>query len=213
ASSEGPKKLLQLYSHWMSSCSWRVRIALSLKGLEYEYKAVDSIDPSEFLKLNPMGYVPVLVDDNIVVSDSLAIILYLEEKYRQRPLLPLDLHKRAINYQKYIEENVSPGAKLPWAQYHIRKGFVVMGSPVSGYVIAALEKLLSEFSGKYATGDEIFLADIYLAPQLRNAITRFSLDMSDFPLLSRLHQAYSHLPVFQETMPENQPDAPVQTTS
>ncbi|KAK3031336.1 hypothetical protein RJ639_035242, partial [Escallonia herrerae] len=231
ASGDEPKKLLQLYSHWMSSCSWRVRIALCLKGLEYEYKAVDSIDPSEFLKLNPMGYVPVLVDDNVVVSDSFAIILYLEEKYRQRSLLPLDLHKRAINYQaasivtssiqplqnlgllKYIEENVSPGAKLPLAQYHIRKGFVVMDSPVSGYVIAALEKLLNEFSGKYATGDEIFLADIYLAPQLRNAITRFSLDMSDFPLLSRLHEAYSHLSVFQKTMPENQPDAPVQTTS
>ncbi|KAK3000662.1 hypothetical protein RJ639_020671 [Escallonia herrerae] len=73
-----------------------------------------------------MGYVPVLVDDTVVVSDSFAIIL------------------------KYIEENVSPGAKLPWAQYHIRKGFV------------ALEKLLNEFSGKYATGDEIFLADIYI---------------------------------------------------
>ncbi|RXH92172.1 hypothetical protein DVH24_033068 [Malus domestica] len=94
---------LKLYSYWMSSCSFRVRIALNLKGLKYEYKALakgEQFSP-EFRKLNPMGYVPVLVDGDTVVADSFAIILYLEEKYPQHPLLPPDLQKKAINYQYY----------------------------------------------------------------------------------------------------------------
>ncbi|KAM1226027.1 hypothetical protein ACFX13_045407 [Malus domestica] len=96
---------LKLYSYWMSSCSFRVRIALNLKGLKYEYKALakgEQFSP-EFRKLNPMGYVPVLVDGDTVVADSFAIILYLEEKYPQHPLLPPDLQKKAINYQNSID--------------------------------------------------------------------------------------------------------------
>ncbi|XP_028098293.1 glutathione S-transferase zeta class-like [Camellia sinensis] len=98
-----PKTKLQLYSYFRSSCSQRVRIALNLKGLDYEYKAVnllkgEQLSP-EFLKLNPVGYVPVLVDEDIVLSDSFAILMYLEEKYPQHPLLPHDLQRRGINYQ------------------------------------------------------------------------------------------------------------------
>ncbi|XP_028091401.1 glutathione S-transferase 2-like [Camellia sinensis] len=162
-----PKTKLQLYSYFRSSCSQRVRIALNLKGLDYEYKAVnllkgEQLSP-EFLKLNPIGYVPVLVDEDIVLSDSFAILMYLEEKYPQHPLLPRDLQRRGINYQaanivsssiqplqnigvlKYIGEKVHPDEKLVWVQYHIGKGF------------AALEKLLKDYAGKYATGDEVCL--------------------------------------------------------
>ncbi|KAJ0491056.1 putative glutathione transferase [Helianthus annuus] len=78
------EKKLQLYSYHRSSCSFRVRIALNLK---------------EFLKVNPIGYVPALVDGDLVIADSFAIIMYLEEKYPQHPLLPRDLAKKAINYQ------------------------------------------------------------------------------------------------------------------
>ncbi|KAG8651729.1 hypothetical protein MANES_06G016600v8 [Manihot esculenta] len=167
ASVEEPKNKLKLYSYWRSSCSYRVRIALNLKGLSYEYVPVNLVKGEqfnpEFLKLNPIGYVPVLVDGDIVISDSFAILMYLDEKYPQHPLLPRDLHKKAINYQaanivsssiqplqnlavlKYIEEKVSPDEKLPWLQYHIGKGF------------AALEKLLKDHAGRYATGDEVFL--------------------------------------------------------
>ncbi|KAB1201330.1 Glutathione S-transferase zeta class [Morella rubra] len=161
------KNQLKLCSHWRSSCSVRVRIALNLKGLNYEYRAVNLLKgaqfSAEFTKLNPLGYVPVLMDGDIILADSFAIIMYLEEKYPQHSLLPKDLQKRGINYQaanivsssiqpfqnlgtlKYIKEKVGPNEDLAWAKYHIEKGFV------------ALEKLLKDYAGRYATGDEVFL--------------------------------------------------------
>ncbi|KDP32464.1 hypothetical protein JCGZ_13389 [Jatropha curcas] len=218
---EQPIKL-KLYSYWRSSCSYRVRIALNLKGVNYEYIPVNLLKGQqhspEFLKLNPIGYVPVLVDGDIVISDSFAILLYLDEKYPQHPLLPRDVQRRAINYQaanivsssiqplqnldvlKFIGEKISPDEKIPWVQYHVQKGF------------AALEKLLKDHAGKYATGDEVFLADLFLAPQI-HAAERFKVDMTQFPLLLRLYEAYNELPAFQKAMPQKQPDAPPSITS
>ncbi|CAN4108254.1 unnamed protein product [Withania somnifera] len=219
AGSGEQSKKLQLYSYWRSSCAFRVRIALNLKGLEYEYKAVNLLkgeqrDP-EYLKLNPLGYVPTLVDGNAVIADSFAIIMYLEEKYPQRALLPQDRQRRAINYQaanivsaniqplqnlavlKYIQEKVGPNETTPWVQSHIRKGF------------EALEKLLKDYAGKYATGDEVYVADLFLAPQIHAAIKRFEVDMNQFPTLLRVFEAYQELPAFQDAMPEKQPDATV----
>ncbi|KAG4378260.1 hypothetical protein GLYMA_17G003200v4 [Glycine max] len=139
---EMEEKKLKLYSYWISSCSFRVRFALNLKGLPYDYLAVTSFSDPEFLKLNPIGFVPVLVDGDSVIVDSLAIIMYLEDKYPDPPLLPRDIHQRAINFQaativsssiqpfqnytvvKYIEEKVGTDEKLPWTQSVIGKGFM-----------------------------------------------------------------------------------------
>ncbi|EEF43005.1 glutathione-s-transferase theta, gst, putative [Ricinus communis] len=214
---------LKLYSYWRSSCSCRVRIALNLKGISYQYIPVNLVKGEqftpEFLKLNPIGYVPVLVDGDIVISDSFAILMYLEDKYPQHPLLPSDLQKKAISIQaanivsssiqplqnlavlKFIEEKVGPDQKVPWVQFHIEKGFT------------ALEKLLKDHAGKYATGDEVSLADVFLEPQIHAAINRFDVDMNKFPLLLRLHEAYNELPAFQNGMPDKQLDAPSSSSS
>ncbi|XP_043715714.1 glutathione S-transferase 2-like [Telopea speciosissima] len=218
-SSSSPAKLL-LYSYWQSSCSWRVRFALNLKGLIYEYKAVDLTKGEhfspEFERLNPLHYVPVLVDGDMVVGDSFAILLYLEEKYPQNTLLPPDPKGRALNLQvasivgssiqprhlksllEYIEEKAGPGERLLWTEQHIGKGF------------NALEKLLKDFNGRYATGDEVCMADVFLAPEISIVITMFNLDMSKYPTLNRIYEAYKDLPAFQASLPERQPDAIVQ---
>ncbi|KAL8098224.1 glutathione S-transferase zeta class-like isoform X1 [Apium graveolens] len=214
------KQQIKLYNYFRSTSSFRVRIALNLKGIDYDYKAVNLLKGEqltpEYLELNPMGYVPTLVDGDITIADSFAIIMYLEEKYPQRSLLPSNPVTKTLNLQaaslvssgihplhnlsvlKYIGEKVSPDAKLPWVQSHIRKGF------------AALEVILSKHAGKYATGDEVYLADIFLAPQINAALKRFSIDMTEFPLLSRLNDAYKELSAFQDAMPEKQPDTPIE---
>ncbi|KAL3743697.1 hypothetical protein ACJRO7_018894 [Eucalyptus globulus] len=211
-----PPKLV-LYSNWQSSCSWRVRFALNLKGISYEYKAVDLRKEkqytAEFDKLNPMHLVPALVDGDFVVSDSYAILLYLEEKYPQKALLPHDPRLKALNLQaasiisssiqplqmlnvlKYIEEKAGPEERLSWAQYAIERGF------------QALEKLLKNVATRYATGDEVCLADVFLAPQIAIATLRFQIDMAKFPTLRRIHESYKTLPEYEASSPERQPDA------
>ncbi|GAY64232.1 hypothetical protein CUMW_231990 [Citrus unshiu] len=155
----------------------------------------------EFMTLNPIGDMPVMVDGD-VVSDSFAILMYLEEKNPQHPLLPSDLKRKAINYQaaylvsssmqplqslpvlKYFEEKVGADEKVVGARTHLGKGF------------AALGKLLKDYAGKYATGDEVFPVSVYCFIH------------TQFPHLLRLHEAYSKLPAFQDAVPEKQRDAP-----
>ncbi|CAA6668273.1 unnamed protein product [Spirodela intermedia] len=225
-----------LYSYWRSSCSHRVRIALNSRvllcpslRLEYEYKAVNLVKGEQFSpdfeKLNPSKFVPVLVDEGAVIADSFAIILYLEEKYPQHPLLPRDLLKKTINYQvanivfsgiqpfrilirlmvfihpqNYIEELSNADKRLEWARHHVETGF------------EALEKLLERHAGKYATGDEIFLADVFLAPQLYAGAFDCSIfsgnSQGRYPILARLMSAYDEIPAFQAARPEVQPDCP-----
>ncbi|XP_026389627.1 glutathione S-transferase zeta class-like, partial [Papaver somniferum] len=212
---------LKLYSYFRSSCFFRVRFALHLKGLNYEYKAVnllkgEQLSP-EFLEVNPVGYVPALVDGDLLVSDSFCyltgMLIYLEEKYPQHPLLPTNLQEKAVHYQaanivgsgiqplqnlailRYIGEKVDEDEKIPWVQQHIGKGF------------AALEKLLGGYHGKLATGDEIFLEDLFIAPQIHAAVSRFKIDMTQYPTLSWLYESYNELPAFHAALPENQPDS------
>ncbi|CAN6362645.1 unnamed protein product [Urochloa humidicola] len=214
-----PPAKLKLYSFWRSSCSQRVRIALNLKGLEYEYKPVNLLaneqkDP-EFERLNPIKYVPALVDGDTVIADSFAILLYLEDVYpQQHPLLPQDPKKRALNIQiasivgssiqplqnypvlNFIKDKLDSNEMIKWTQHHINRGFT------------ALEKLLKGCDTTYATGNEIQLADVFLEPQIYGGIKRFGIDMSIYPVLARLHEAYMEHPAFLAALPEKQPDAP-----
>ncbi|KAK6143800.1 hypothetical protein DH2020_024148 [Rehmannia glutinosa] len=152
---------------------------------------------------------------------------YLEEKYPQHPLLPQDLQKKALNYQAavlvsaniqpyqnlpvigYIKEKLGPDEMLAWVHHHIKTGFAEQESI---YLIpsdnAALEKLLENHAGKYATGDEAFLADLFLAPQIDGAVRRFNIDMNEFPILAKINESYKEHPAFQGAMPGKQPDAP-----
>ncbi|KAM3254146.1 hypothetical protein ACQJBY_047958 [Aegilops geniculata] len=200
ASAEAPAARPILYSYWRSSCSHRVRIALNLKGIDYEYRAVNLLkgeqsDP-EFMKLNPMKFVPALVDGDAVIGDSYAIALYLEDKYPQRPLLPQDLKKKALNIQRFIEQKVGTGESIPWVKQQIDRGFT------------AVENMIKACAGKYAMGDEVQLADVFLAPQIFAAVTRYQIDMSNYPTLARLYDQYMTHPAFEAALPDRQPDAP-----
>ncbi|PON38506.1 Glutathione S-transferase, C-terminal-like [Parasponia andersonii] len=106
-----------------------------------------------------------------------------------------------IGKVKYLGEKFGPEEILPWIKHHIGNGFV------------ALENLLKDNVGRYATGDEVFLADLFLAPQIYSYTTRFNLDLNQFPLLSRLNEAYSQVSEFQNAIPEKQPDNPSSGTS
>ncbi|XP_036591366.1 maleylacetoacetate isomerase isoform X1 [Trichosurus vulpecula] len=205
-----------LYSYFRSSCSWRVRIALALKGIDYDIFPISLIKDGgqqftkEFQTLNPMSQVPVLKIDGITLTQSLAIIEYLEET-RPTPvrLLPQDPKKRASArmisdiissgiqplQNLYVLKQMSQETQLTWAQGVISSGF------------GALEHILQSTAGKYCVGDEISMADLCLVPQVANA-ERFKVDLSPYPTINRLNKALLTMEAFQVSHPSRQPDTP-----
>ncbi|XP_046869459.1 probable maleylacetoacetate isomerase 1 isoform X2 [Drosophila willistoni] len=177
AAAEDQKKPL-LYSFWSSSCSWRVRIVLSFKGIPFDLKPIslskrdtNNCYTDEFHQINPMQRVPSLVIDGHTLSDSVAIMHYLEETRPEHPLLPESPYERA-KVREIVEivcssiqplqnvgvlDEVGDKGRLKWAQLWIKRGFT------------ALESVLSTTSGKYSVGDKITLADVCLVPQVFNA--------------------------------------------
>jgi len=206
-----------LYSYWRSSCSWRVRIALQIAGIEVEQKAVHLVkDGGEQLKpdysdKNPMQQVPTFVTKGTRITQSMAIMEYIHDIKPEANLLPRDpLTKAKVRMIcEIINSGIQPiqnlcvmkmysqlqEAKMAWSKYWIDKGFV------------ALEKELKNTAGTRCVGDQVSLADCCLVPQVYNA-QRFSVDMTKFPTISRIHGSLEQLPQFQAAHPSKQPDCP-----
>ncbi|XP_067136464.1 maleylacetoacetate isomerase-like [Centruroides vittatus] len=204
-----------LYSYYRSSCSWRVRIALALKGIDYEYKAVNIIKDGgeqhsdEYKKLNPQQKVPTLVIDGNVLTDSISILEYLEEKRPLPPLLPTDAAARSkvrtivnciasgiqpiqnLAVLQYLDED----KKSSWPKYWITEGF------------KGLENILAKTAGDYCYGDQMTLADLCLVPQVYNA-ERYGVEMSEFPIISRINGKLLSHEAFITSHPSRQPDTP-----
>ena len=213
---------MKLYSYWRSSAAYRVRIALNLKGLDYEIAPVHMLRDggeqrqAEYLAVNPQGLIPTLEDGGLKLGQSLAIMDYLEAKHPEPALYPQALEERALAQQlaltiacdihplnnlralKYLKNDlgVEDEARDAWYRHWIRAGF------------AAMETLLRErgWQGPYCLGQQVTIADACLAPQMYNA-RRFETPLDDFPILNKIDAACLELPAFQQAAPENQADA------
>uniref|UniRef100_A0AAQ4S0R5 maleylacetoacetate isomerase n=1 Tax=Gasterosteus aculeatus aculeatus TaxID=481459 RepID=A0AAQ4S0R5_GASAC len=193
--------------------------AFALKGIEYDPVPVNLIQDGgqqlseQYKKLNPMQQVPSVEIDGITVSQSLAVIQYVDETRPGPRLLPADPKGRAQvrMISDLIASGIQPlqnlhvlqkiGAeKAQWAQHFIERGF------------QALEPILKQTAGKYCVGDEISMADICLVPQVYNA-ERFKVDVGQYPTIKRLNRTLLEMEAFKVTHPSCQPDTPADLRS
>ncbi|WP_299390996.1 maleylacetoacetate isomerase [Pelagibius sp.] len=212
---------MKLHNYFRSSTSYRVRIALALKGLAYDYLAYHLRKGEQrgaaYLALNPQGLVPTLeTDGGDLLPQSLAIIEYLDELQPDPPLLPVTPLERArVRSLAYaVACDIHPVNNLRVLQYLVDPlghDAAVQGEWFRHWVaveFAALEKRLTEEpeTGRFCHGDSPGLADICLVPQVVNG-RRFDCDMTPYPTIRRIHEACMTIPAFAEAAPERQPDA------
>lgn len=211
---------MKMYGFFRSGTSHRTRIVLNLKQVDYDLIPVSLMKnehkQDEFQKINPQGFVPVIQTESQQLTQSPAIIEWLEEHYPEPALLPKDEPTRAqvraiaalvgcdihpIN-NKRILEYLRHALKLDdeqvnaWCRHWIDEGF------------RALEQLLvaDATRGAYCVGDTPTIADAYLIPQVDSS-TRFNVDMTQYPNIQKIYDACMTLPAFQAAAPKNQPDA------
>jgi maleylpyruvate isomerase len=209
--------MMRLHSYWRSSSAWRVRLALSYKHIEHELVTVNlstrEHHANVFRGLNALTQVPVLeVEENgrtLALTQSMAIIEYLEECFPERPLLPSDREGRARARQlaEIVNSGIQPLQNLALLQTldaagvdsaSVRDTAIVRG-------LTALEAIAEETAGRFLVRDGVTLADIYLMPQLGSA-HRFGIDLEPFPTLRRVEGECSALVEFQSAHPNAQPD-------
>lgn len=211
---------MKLHGYFRSSAAYRVRIALNLKGLAYENAFVhlrrDEQHAASYVAVNPQALIPTLEDGPFVLTQSLAIIEYLDETHPEPPLLPATPAERArvralalavacdihpidnTRVLAYLERalKLEEAARIAWYNHWIALGF------------DALEKMLtaSDATGRFCHGDSPGLADLCLVPQALNA-RRHALDLSPYPTINRIYDACLALPAFDAAQPSRQPDA------
>lgn len=214
--------MLTLYSYYRSSAAFRVRIALNLKQVPYEITPIHLLNDGgqhhsmAYRQLNPQALVPILDDDGNIITQSLAIVEYLEEKFPTPSILPDNLLLRAkaraiaqtiacdihplnnLRVTNYLAQQflVDEPQKMGWYQHWIGLG------------LRALEQQLSQASstGTCCFGNTPTIADICLIPQLLSA-RRFHCSLSDYPTLLAIEEYCLTLPAFIAALPANQPDA------
>jgi maleylpyruvate isomerase len=210
---------LVLHNYWRSSASHRVRIGLGLKGLAYEYVAVNILHKDQhadaYRARNPMAQVPTLEiteDDGTVraIAQSLPILEYIEERWHEHPLLPSDLYLRARC--RGLAEIVNSGIQ-PLQNLTTTKAVKAFGGDTDAWPkpfidngLAAFERAAREVAGQYSVGDVPTIADCCLVPQLASA-RRFGVDVARFDLLLAIEQRCLAQPAFAYAAPDRQPDA------
>ncbi|CAI4229819.1 unnamed protein product [Auanema sp. JU1783] len=206
-----------LYSYWRSSCSWRVRIALNLKGIDYEYKTVNLLDSNalnapDFVTVTPIQKVPVFIDNGHPIAESLAIIEYLEDKYPNKTrLLPTDPLKRAEAraIALHVTAGIQPLQNLAVLK-HLNSQAEGKGKEFATHFLTTgltkLEDLVKKSAGKYCVGDEVSIADLVVPSILYNA-NRFGVNVSQFPTLLRINESLGQIKEFKDAEPDAQPDA------
>lgn len=215
---------LKLYDYWRSSAAWRVRAALRLKGLDYDSVPVHLVRDGgeqhrpEYRAVNPLGLVPTLVHGGRAITQSLAILDYLDEAFPDTPrLLPADAAGRArvralaltiaadthpvhnLRVQHYLraEAGLDEDAVAAFVRHWLRAGFVA---------VEAMLKNSTE-TGRCCHGDQPTLADCVVVPAVYTA-RRFGADIDDCATILRIHDHCQTLPAFQASHPQRQPDAP-----
>lgn len=213
---------MKLYSYFRSSAAYRVRIALNLKGLEYETVPVHLLKDGgqqhsdAYKALNPTELIPTLVDGELAIGQSMAILEYLEEAYPEPALLPADAAGRArvraiaqsiacdihplnnLRVLKHLKRGlgVDDATKDEWYRHWINVGLTSVEALLAG----------NPATGRYCHGDQVTLADVVLVPQVFNA-RRYDCDLSAMPTIVRIADTCAQIEAFARAEPARQPDA------